>query len=413
MPLIAYGVNHQSAPLKVRERLAAGLAESPRALRDFMQQSAVNEAVLLSTCNRTEVYTTHDDVGVVNHWLSEACGFDASELEPFSYHYRSFDAVRHVMRVASGLDSMMLGEPQILGQVKKAYLSACEIGGVGRQFKQLFPKVFSVSKQIRHETGIGQNAVSVAYAAVELAKRIFSHLRSCHVLLIGAGETVELLATHLRSQGVQQMTVANRTVERAAALADSFQARAIGIGDIPSHLHQMDIVISATASPLPILGKGAIESALKHRKRRPIFMADLAMPRDIEVEAAQLEDVYLYNIDDLQAVIDQNRKDREQAAKQAEALIDMQALHYLNQLRVLDAGTIITRFRENWETVRDQELAKALMHYRRVQDPEAAMRLLAESLTNKMLHQPTLKLRQAAYEQKKELLLLVKDLFEP
>lgn len=412
MALLVCGVNHQSAPLGVREKLVFNPEHVPFALKNLLACEAVNEAMLLSTCNRTEIYTTTDEISVILNWLSSQPHLSDVDVPPFCYTHRDVDMVRHVMRVASGLDSMVLGEPQILGQMKQAYLLACQQGAVGAELKHLFPAVFAASKRIRCQTAIGANPVSIAYAVVQLAKRIFSRIADCRVLLIGAGETIRLISSHLCGQGVHRLIIANRTMTKAEQLADAYQGKAIRVGDIPAHLDNIDIVISATSSQLPLVGKGAVESALRHRKHRPIFMADLAIPRDIEPEVAQLEDVYLYNLDDLQTIIAQNWQNREAAAKQAEAMVEMQAMHYIRQLRVQKAGDMIRQFRERLETVRDQELERAMAHWRRTQDPEAAIAYLAHNLTNKILHQPTIKLRQAAYEEYVQLLLSAKELFD-
>lgn len=408
MYLLAYGINHKSASLAIREQLAFNPEQVPHILQELICRTAVNEAVALSTCNRTEIYTVGDYDPTVKEWLTKRPhGVDVS----CCYHYQDVDMVRHLMRVASGLDSMVLGESQILGQIKQAYALACDTGTVGSRLQHLFPAVFAASKQVRTQTAIGDNPVSIAYAVVQLAQRIFSNLADCKILLVGAGDTIELIATHLHAQGARQLTVANRTVERARKLSDQFQARAIQIRDVPLYLTETDIVISATASQLPILGKGTLESVLRQRKRRPIFMADLAVPRDIEAEVGELEDIYLYNLDDLQSVIKQNLKNREEAAEQAEAVIAMQAAHYMRQLRVINAGDMIQNFRQKVENVRDQELTKALADFERSNNPQAALASLAHSLTNKIMHQPTVKLRQAAYHEQLDLLLLMKDLF--
>ncbi|WP_259423747.1 glutamyl-tRNA reductase [Coxiella burnetii] len=412
MPLLVCGINHQSAPLTVREKLVFTPERTPLALQSLLAEKAVNEALLLSTCNRTEIYTTVDEAATILRWLSKQPQLSGIDLRSFCYARRDIEMVRHVMRVGSGLDSMVLGEPQILGQMKQAYLLARRIGAVGSELGRLFPAVFAATKRIRSETAIGANPVSIAYTVVQLAKRIFSHLNQCQILLIGAGETIELVFSHLYNQGARHFFIANRTLTRAKQIAEPYHAQAIRLSDIPTYLPKVDIVISATMSQLPLVGKGAVESALRQRKRRPLFMADLALPRDIEPETAQLEDVYLYNIDDLQTLIAQNRQTREAAAKQAEAMVEMQAIHYMRQLQVHKAGDTIRRFRERVEMLRDQELEKALAHFQRTNDPKAVIAHFAHNLTNKILHQPTTKLRQAAYEDQVQLLLSAKELFD-
>ena len=412
MPLLAYGINHKTAPISVREKWSFNPAQTPDVLRELQKFTAVNEAVLLSTCNRTEIYTVQENYSGIEQWLSHHPSMKQFDLTPYHYHYEGFEAVRHLIRVATGLDSMVLGEPQILGQIKQAYQLACETGTVGERLQHIFPAIFAASKVIRSNTEIGNNSVSLAYVIIQLAKRIFSSLKKCRVLLVGAGEIMELVATHLNSHGIHQIIVANRHVENAKRIADAFHGRAIRIGDIPAYIKDVDIVITGTASQLPILGKGMMESALKFKRSRPIFMVDLAVPRDIEPEVAQLEDIYLYNIDDLQSLIAQNMKNRESAAKHAEAMAEIQAEHYLRQLRILDSTDIITRYREQMECLRDQECQKALEQLQRGQNSEETLRNMARNLTNKMMHQPTTKLRKAAYDDRVDILLLAKELFE-
>ncbi len=412
MPIITYGINHKTAPLDVREQMVFDPTHTTQALTDLMSRRAVNEAVLVSTCNRTEIYTTPNHSDTIMQWLRDYHLQSKLDITPFCYYYQGVDAIRHLMRVASGLDSMALGEPEIFGQVKQAYQIASETGAVGKHMQHLFPSVFSACKHIRAESEIGRCPVTLAYATVQLAKRIYSQLSRCRVLLIGAGKTIELIATHLSGQGVKQITFANRTVERAHELADQFEGEAIRIGDIPHCLNNTDIVISATASQLPILGKGLIENVVKSGKRRPLFMADLAVPRDIEPEVAQLEDVYLYNIDDLQSVINDNLKNREQAAQQAEAMVDIHSMNYMRQLRLLSAGDMIHDYRHQLESLKQAELEKAVEQIQRGHDPQAVLHTFSHVLINKIMHGPTLKLREAAHEDNVDMLLLAKDLFE-
>lgn len=407
--LLTYGINHKSAPLAVREQLSFAPQYVPEILHHLLHRRAVNEVVLLSTCNRTEVYTTIEHGVVVEDWLMKRSN---DTIHSYCYRYQNEDMVRHVMRVACGLDSMVLGESQILKQMKQAFAFAEETGSVGTQLKKLFPTIFSVSKQVRSQTAIGENPVSIAYAVVQLAKRIFSKINTCKVLLIGAGNTIELVATHLHAQGVRQIIIANRTIAHAQKLADQLKTRPICMSDIPIYLKEVDVIITATASQLPILGKGVIESALHQRKHRPMFIADLAVPRDVEAEVGQLEDIYLYHLDDLRAIIEQNMKSRIDAAAQAEAIIEAHTRHYMRQLRVINAGEMIRNYREQIENFRDQELTKALIRLERTKNPQAALASLAHNLTNKIMHQPTIKLRQAAYNEQLELMLAAKELFD-
>lgn len=409
MPILTFGINHKTAPVAVRERVAFDSVRAGNALQELMQLPAINEAVLLSTCNRTEIYTIADNDAEIRQWLHKQ--YRDADFSDYCYDYQDVDSVRHLLRVASGLDSMIIGEPQIFGQIKRAYQLACDVGAVGKCLQHLFPAIFAASKAVRQQTEIGKSAVSVAYAATQLARRIFTDLANHQVLLIGAGNTIELLATHLYGQGVRNLYIANRTIAKASELADQFHGTAMRIGDIPLVLPHVDILVTATSSQLPIIGKGMIESTLKLKKRRPIFMVDLAVPRDIESQVGELEDVYLYNIDDLQTVITQNLKNRERAAQQAEAMIEMQALNYMRQLRVLDAGDIIRSYRNQLESLRDQVLLKATERLQNGDDPQTVMQFMSHSLINKIMHQPTLAIRQAACNEQIDLLILAKDLF--
>lgn len=412
MTIVTFGMNHVSAPIALREQFAFSDTHTAELLNELCSQPAVNEAVIVSTCNRTELYSDLDSIKPLQHWLRQSHLFNYNEVIRSGYHYRGIHAVRHLMRVTSGLDSMVLGEPQIFGQVKSAYQSACEHGTVGKQLGSLFPAVFATCKQVREQTDIGKNAVSIAYVTCQLAQRIFSRLSDCKVLLIGAGETIELVATHLQNFNVKQLTVANRTHAQAEQLARAFNGTGIRIGDIPQYLSEMDIVISATASQLPILGKGLLEKISKQRKHRPLFMADLAVPRDVEPEVGQLEDVYLYNIDDMQRIIQQNLHNRHEAAKQAQSIIDMQAQHYMRMQRVNDVAYLIQQYRNEAETIRDRELIKALDQLNQGKAPDEILKQLASSLTNKLIHQPTVKMRQAAYDRDSDMLMSAKYFFD-
>jgi glutamyl-tRNA reductase len=407
------GVNHQSAPLPIREKLAFQPTHVNQVLQDLISYEAINEVVVLSTCNRTEIYAATSDITPVKRYLTQQIPtLSDLNLDPYSYTHQDSAVVQHAIRVASGLDSMVMGEPQILGQMKEAYALACEAGTVGKRLQHLFPATFAASKRIRHQTAIGANSVSMAYAIVQLAKQSFSSLADCQVLLIGAGETIELVTTHLYGQSVRRLTIANRTIERAQQLAYPYQAHAIRLAEIPYHLVQADIVITATSHQLPILGKGLLENVLAQRQDRPLFMVDLAVPRNIEPEVSQLMGVSLYNIDHLHTIIETHTQNRLLAAQQAEAMAEMQAEHYMRQLEVLKATDVIRRFRSHLESLRDVELSRALTHLERTQSPKDALAYLARQLTNKILHQPTVQLRHAAYEERVELLLAAKDLFD-
>lgn len=414
MALLALGINHKTAPVEVRERVAFApelLSDAMLAARDF---ASLKEIAILSTCNRTELYCSSGIEGsrALLEWLGEYHNLDANELQKCSYALWDEDAARHMMRVASGLDSLVLGEPQILGQLKSAYSLSQEHGHVGAELGRLFQQTFSIAKQVRTDTAIGENPVSVAYAAVSLAQHIFANLSESKALLIGAGETIELVARHLSQAGVKELTVANRTLSRALSLAEEFDGQAILLGDIPDALAKADIVISSTASQLPILGKGAVEAALKKRKHRPIFMVDIAVPRDIETQVSELDDVYLYTVDDLKEVIEENQRSRENAARQAEEIVESGAHEFMRQLRSLDAVDLLTAFRSQAEAVRDQEMEKALKQLANGKPADDVIQMLARGLTNKLLHHPTIQMRKASAEGRTDLLDLVQELHQ-
>ncbi len=413
MALIALGINHKTAPVEIREKVAFSPETVPFALRELAKRGTIAEGAILSTCNRMELYCglPTEQVGELVSWLGEFHGVPPVDIEPYIYTHPDHDAVRHMLRVASGLDSLVLGEPQILGQMKQAYTTAQDAGTVGVLLNRLFQHTFQVAKQVRTDTAIGASAVSVAFAAVSLARQIFSDLRRHTALLIGAGETIELVARHLRENGIGRVIIANRTVERAHALASEFDGYAIGLTEIPAHLPEADIVISSTASPLPILGKGAVESAIRARKRRPMLMVDIAVPRDIEPEVAQLEDVYLYAVDDLQEIIQENLRSRQEAAKQAEEIIDVQVSHFMGWLKSLDAVDTIRAFREGAEFLRDQTIERALHQLQNGRAPEDVVYELGRLLTNKLTHAPCCQMRRASYEGRRSLLDAARELF--
>ncbi|MGK2913505.1 MAG: glutamyl-tRNA reductase [Porticoccaceae bacterium] len=418
MTLVALGINHRTAPVDIREKVAFAPEGMAAALQGARTDTRVAEIAILSTCNRTELYASTDNgeaeapPQVLLAWLANHHGIAVATFRDCHYCHVDDDAVRHLMKVASGLDSMVLGEPQILGQMKSAYAVAQQAGTLSGVLDHVFQQVFAIAKRVRSETAIGQNPVSVAYAAVSLAQRIFSDLGDAHALLIGAGDTVELVARHLREQRIGGITVANRTLERAEELAGNFAANAILLADIPEHLHRADIVISSTASQLPVLGKGAVESALRQRKHRPMLMVDIAVPRDIEPEVARLDDVYLYTVDDLREVIAENRRGREDAAGEAERIIEAGVLAWRKQLRSLEAVDTIRAFRDSVAEVRDSELGKALQALARGQPADEVARQLAHNLTNKLLHTPTTRLKRAGEEGRSEPIRWTRELFD-
>ena len=414
MPLLALGINHTTAPVEVREQVAFAPEQMPQALQQARTSLAIEEVAIISTCNRTELYCIAELAGsrAVLEWLGDHHGLAADELEKCSYAYWADDAVKHVMRVASGLDSMVLGEPQILGQVKSAFAVARDSATVGPQLEKLFQNTFAVAKQVRTETAIGESPVSVAYAAVGLAQHIFADLAETSALLIGAGKTIDLVARHLRQGGVSNMVVANRTLQRAEELADEFDAQAVLLSEVPERLVDADIVIASTASQLPILGKGAVERALKRRRHRPMYMVDIAVPRDIEPEVGELSDVYLFSVDDLAKVIDENLKSRQGAAEEAENLIERAASRHAHELRALDAVQTLVAYREQAAGLRDEELQKALKQIKRGEDPEQVMLRFANALTNKLIHKPSIELKKASAQGRKDLLEWAQELFD-
>jgi len=413
MSLITLGINHKTAPLDLRERLAFTPQSLPEALLSLKKLDHVDEASILSTCNRTEIYcvTNANNDHAIIQWFSKFHGVDENKIKQHLYLHAHEETVRHAMEVACGLDSMVLGEPQIAGQMKNAYALANEYGTIGQLLGKLFQRAFAVSKQVRTDTEIGSSPVSVAFAAVSLAKQIFGDLKQTTVLLVGAGETIELTTRHLHSQGVQNIIIANRSVERAQKLADEFAGEAIGLQHIASHLHRSDIVISSTASPLPIIGKGTVERALKKRKHEPIFMVDLAVPRDIEPEVNELDDIYLYSVDDLQSVISENMENRQQAAQQAREIIDTQVTHFLDWQRSLGAVDIIAQIRQHTQNISNEVLNKAKKQLAAGQRPEEVLDYLAHTLTNKFLHQPSTHLRQASQDERDDILDVAQNMF--
>ncbi len=420
MSLLALGINHKTAPVKIREQLSFAPDTIPMALKDLTDQDAVNEAVILSTCNRTELYCqlncndgeSEAAIDALITWLKKHHDLEDTDITEYLYLHPEKEAVRHMLRVASGLDSLVLGEPQILGQLKTAFSVAKESGTIGQFLHKLFQHTFSCAKQVRTDTAIGASPVSVAFASVSLAKQIFSDFQHHTALLIGAGETIELVARHLNESGIGRIIIANRTVEKAHTLAQEFNGYAISLSELPNHLAEADIVISSTASQLPILGKGAVESAIKARKHAPIFMVDIAVPRDIEEEVSELEDVFLYTVDDLKEIIDEGLKSRQEAALKAEEIIDVEVSHFMNWLRSLDSIAIMREFREHAEDIRDKAVANALKQLKNGKEAEQVIKELARQLTNKLIHKPSIQIKQAGMDDRNELIDAAIELFD-
>ncbi|WP_038173046.1 glutamyl-tRNA reductase [Vibrio pacinii] len=398
MSLLAIGINHNTATVELREKVAFGPDKLPQALEQLSQNLMVNGSVIISTCNRTEIYCDVKSGGKskIIDWLSQFHQASAEELKPSLYVYEEQAAIRHLMRVSCGLDSLVLGEPQILGQVKQAYADSRQHQAVDSAMDKLFQKAFSVAKRVRTETDIGGNAVSVAYAACTLAKHIFESIEKSTVLLVGAGETIELVAKHLAGNGCKKMIVANRTKERALPLAEQFGAEVIGLPEIPEHLPKADIVISSTASPLPIIGKGMVESALKARRHQPMLLVDIAVPRDIESQVGELNDVYLYTVDDLQSIVDSNIEQRKIEAIQAEAIVSEESAAFMSWARSLQAVDSIREYRQSANEIREELLTKSLQSLAAGADAEKVLLELSNKLTNKLIHAPTRALQSAA-----------------
>ena len=411
MSLVVVGINHRTAPVEVRERVVFEPGRVPDALRELATLEPVQEAVIVSTCNRTELYcVTGDGDAALGDWLQRYHQLGAS-IHHCLYRHDESKAVTHAFAVASGLDSMVLGEPQILGQLKDAYRAAQDAGTAGPLLNRLFQAAFSVAKRVRTETQIGANAVSVASAAVAMAKTVFASFDNRTALMVGAGETIALAARHLHADGLRRMIVANRSVERARELAAEFQAFAIGLDEIPAHLREADIVVASTASPHAIITRGMAAEALRARKRRPIFMVDIAVPRDIEPEVAELEDVYLFTVDDLQSVVNENMENRRQAAREADKMIAQEVDRFQLQLRTRDAAPTIRRLRDEAEHVRQHTLEQARRMLASGRPAEEVLEFLSATLTNRLLHPPSQRLRDAAEHGDEAVIRAITDIY--
>jgi glutamyl-tRNA reductase len=398
MSLLALGLNHATAPLALRERASVAPERLEQALSSLKKKvllpvNATAEAAIVSTCNRTELYCTlppqaanSATVQQVAHWLADFQQIPASELSPHLYAWPERQAVRHAFRVASGLDSMVLGEPQILGQMKDAVRVADEAGALGTTLNQLFQRSFAVAKEVRSSTEIGAHSISMAAAAVRLAGNLFEELRKIRVLFIGAGEMIELAATHFAAKNPQAIVIANRTLDRGEKLASRFGAQTMRLAELPERLHEFDAVISCTASTLPLIGLGAVERALKVRKHRPIFMVDLAVPRDIEPEVKDLPDIYLYTVDDLAAAVQTGQANRQAAVAQAEVIIDAGVQSFMHWMDQRSNVPLIQQLNAQADEWRSAELARARKALAKGEDVEAVLEALTKGLTQKMLH---------------------------
>jgi glutamyl-tRNA reductase len=411
MPLHILGLNHHSAPIEVREKLAFAPDQQPDAVRGIVALPGVDEAVLLSTCNRTEVYCQAGDARGVREWLVAEAGRAGLQIDAHLYVHSHGEAVRHAFRVAAGLDSMVLGEPQILGQVKQSVRVAEQQGTLGLTLNRLFQQTFSVAKRVRTETAIGTQSVSMSAAALKLAQNIFGDLASTSVLLIGVGEMVELAATYFTAQRPRSVVVANRTIARGEDFARRFGGTAISLKELPGRLHEFDIVLTGTASMLPILGKGLIESALKARRRRPMFFVDFAVPRDIEHEVATLEDIFLYTIDDLGVIVQEGAGVRRAAMIEAEAIVDAQVAAFQAWMGARAAVPAIVALRNRAEQYRKAELSRASQRLARGEEPAAVLEALAHGLMNKFLHHPQQALNSAGEAEREQLLQALERLY--
>nr|VFJ43798.1 MAG: glutamyl-tRNA reductase [Candidatus Kentron sp. FW]VFJ55569.1 MAG: glutamyl-tRNA reductase [Candidatus Kentron sp. FW] len=414
MPIFAFGINHNTASAALRERATFAPEQVPLALRDLVACDGVEEAAILCTCNRTDLYCSIEDEDGESAigWFRRTHDLTVSEIRQHLYTHRARQAVRHMMRVASGLDSMIMGEPQILGQIKDAYTMACRCGTIGHILGKLFQYSFSVAKHVRTDTAIGQSPVSVAFAAVTLARQILGELAPLTALAIGAGETIELVARHLKGIGLQRLIIANRTLENARRLAREFDGYAIALPEIPLHLSEADMVFSATASQEVVVTLDQVVHAIGKRKRRPVYMVDMAIPRDIDPVIGELEDIYLYTVDDLRDVIRENLRSRQDAASQAEEIIDVQVNRFMGWLGTLDVVPTIRAFRAQGEATRDEVLHKAKRMLKTGMLPDEVLDFFATRLTNKLLHQPTAQLRQAGFDGREELVSAARVLFD-
>ena len=411
MSLFVLGINHQTAPVSLRERVAFSGDAVPAALDALRALPSVHEVALLSTCNRTELYAVTDDNGdALANWLASHPD-DAGDLHAYLYRHENADAVRHLFRVATGLDSLVLGEPQILGQVKDAWATARNAGSLGNQLDRLFQQAFATAKRARTDTRIGANPVSVASTAVRLAQESFARLEDSTVLLIGAGETIELAARHLVQAKTKRLLIANRTLAHAQDLATRHGGYALALSELDRHLAEADVVISATAARDPILHKPQLAAALAARRHRPMLLLDLAVPRDIAPDVAQLKDVFLYTVDDLERAIEENRRSRREAAEEAEAIVELQVSRYVETLGASTRTEPLKRLRAHGEAAKVDALAKARQQLAAGGDPQAVLDMLAHTLTNKLLHAPTIALREAALSGNAELARAADKLF--
>jgi len=413
MNLFALGINHETAPVTIRETVAFTGEKILIALEQLKNTDHITESIILSTCNRTEIYFTvkNTDAKPVIDWLHTFFELSRSSLQPYIYLHQDLQAIQHIMRVASGLNSLVLGEPQILGQMKEAYTLAHKSETVHHTLDHLFQHVFRTAKQVRTDTAIGSSPVSVAFAAVSLAKQFFGDLSEQTAILIGAGETIELVARHLHESKIGRIIIANRTFNRAHTLAESLGGYAIELAELNSHLHEGDLVISSTGSPTTLVHKADIKNALKKRRHRPMFMVDIAVPRDIEASISEFEDVYLYSVDDLQDIIAENKRSRLDAANAAEEIILMQAERFLCQHQAIQCvNPMIRAYRHQANSIKEQVVQQAMHQLQLGHSPTEVINKLAHQLTNKLIHTPSHQLHQAGIAGNQELIKMAEQL---
>ncbi|SFR48716.1 glutamyl-tRNA reductase [Thiomicrospira sp. ALE5] len=417
MNLFALGVNHETAPVEIRETISFSAESVFNALQELKQSGAVNECVILSTCNRTEVYFTLErpESEPVIIWLHQFFSLQTNQLAPYLYLHQDLAAVQHIMRVASGLNSLVLGEPQIFGQLKDAYNLAHKSSSIHHTLGNLFQAVFRATKQVRTDTAIGNSPVSVAFAAVSLAKQFFGDLSQQTALLIGAGETIELVARHLHEANAQRIVIANRTFSKAHSLAESLNGYAIELDELDAHLHEADIIIGSTGSPSTLVSYDSVKKALKKRRNRPMFMIDIAVPRDIDSRVNQFDDVYLYTVDDLTDIIEQNKQSRKDAAEAAEDIIQLHAERFMCQQQAIQCiNPLIRSYRMQADIYKNKLLEQSLHELDLGQDPKQVIKKLAHQLTNKLTHQPSYQLHKAGEQGDQDIIhyaerLLIED----
>ena len=415
MPLLTTGISHHTAPLETREKIAIARTDYAIRVKELCELSGIEEVVVVSTCNRTEIYSIgpKESRNQVRQWLQAKGNLSDSEMDTHCYVREREQAVRHLFRVAGGLESLVLGESQIVGQLKDSWQMAHEAGGVGKVLDRLFQHAFATGKKIRSKTGIGEHPVSVAYTTVMLAKQIFGDLASKTVTLVGAGEMVELCGRHLREKDVSNLIIVNRSLERANELAEQFDAHAVSLTDLPDVLHKADILISSTASPEPIIHPDSVKSALRQRRNQPMFLVDIAVPRDIHPDVGKLGNVYLYTIDDLQKVVDENISKRSEAAEAATGDVTEAAEEFMRWLNSARASVYLKNMHKHARMQSEELVTKALRRIEAGQDPQKVITKLANNLTKRILHLPSTRLREAAEQQDDELLKVANRLFEP